>query len=229
MNEGNTTLPPFDTRQQVMFNNAPIIEAAQSEKAKADAEVARKVADAAAKAQKAKEKEEEDRLRDSWGTPRKLFDPLHAEFQFSLDVCAEHWNRKLDTYYGPGSPYALDGLAASWAGQMWWCNPPFSQIDKWLAYAWRWFSPEARAAGMMSRGGVMLLPATRTEQAEWQTLVEPYLQHEMWSTIGVMFRARFIAMATTKSKYGRVQFDPPPGLKKSSNTAGSVLLIWRPL
>jgi len=211
--------PFVDGRQIPMFDAAPIVDAAQAAKAAADAKVEEKAAEAAKKAAEAK-------IRDSWATPKALFDPLHAEFNFTLDVCAELWNRKLDRYYGPGSAI-VDAFQASWAGERWWCNPPFSEMDRWLDFAWRWFSPAARQQGLLSQLGVMLLPATRTEQEPWQKLVEPFRDKpHVWQQFGVSLETRFITMPTSKSDYGRVQFDPPPGIKKSSNTAGSVLLIW---
>lgn len=191
-------------------------------KAAADVEVEDKLALAAAKAA-------EEKARDSWGTPQALFDKLNAEFGFTLDVCAEEWNKKLPRYFGPGG-LAPDALKASWAGERWWCNPPFSELDTWSNFAWNWFSPQARAAGYASRLGVMLLPAARSEQKFWQEQVEPFRDKpSVWAQLGVSLETRYLSVPTKKGQFGRVQFDAPPGIKKSSNTTGSVLLIWKTL
>lgn len=36
---------------------------------------------------------------DSWRTPQWLFNQLHAEFDFEIDLCADHDNHKLPVYY----------------------------------------------------------------------------------------------------------------------------------
>lgn len=118
-------------------------------------------------------------------TPAEVYDPLHAEFGFTLDVAAARHNAKCKRYYalGPrspaerrqgelfptsltGDPEALgyDGLAQPWgADEVIWCNPPFSDIEPWAARA---HGAECTVA--------MLAPANRTEQPWWQRYVEPY-------------------------------------------------------
>ena len=59
-----------------------------------------------------------------------------------------------------------NGLLLPWAGRVW-CNPPWSNIGPWVEKAWgEWHSGHIEALGM-------LLPATRTDIAWWQDLVEP--------------------------------------------------------
>jgi hypothetical protein len=118
-------------------------------------------------------------------TPPDVFEPLNAEFGFTLDVAAARHNAKCARYYalGPakgfdprqlalfeqpfvGDPEALgvDGLAQTWAaGEVVWCNPPFSDIDPWV-----------RKATVSAATVVMLLPANRMEQPWWQAYIEPY-------------------------------------------------------
>ena len=57
-----------------------------------------------------------------WETPPEVFDPLNAEFRFTLDPC---------------QPGRSDGLTRSWAGETVFCNPPYrrGQIEQWLAKA----------------------------------------------------------------------------------------------
>jgi phage N-6-adenine-methyltransferase len=66
-----------------------------------------------------------------WGTPQDLFDALHAEFKFTLDVCATPELAKCKRYFTPEK----DGLAQKWTGSCW-MNPPYgSEIGDWIAKA----------------------------------------------------------------------------------------------
>lgn len=118
-------------------------------------------------------------------TPPDVFDPLNAEFAFTLDVAAARHNSKCKRYYalGPnpvfdprqltlfeepfiGDPEAeaIDGLAQTWRlGERIWCNPPYSNIEAWVV----------KASCALSTV-VMLLPSTRTEQPWWQAYIEPW-------------------------------------------------------
>lgn len=92
-------------------------------------------------------------------TPRDLFRALDARFGFTIDVAAAAHNAKLERFYTD----AHDGLSHSWAGERVWCNPPYSEVGKWIA---KGLLREATVA-------VFLLPANRTEQPWWQDLIEP--------------------------------------------------------
>lgn len=118
-------------------------------------------------------------------TPADVFDPLNAEFGFTLDVAAARHNAKCKRYYalGPSSPIerrqgqlfptslmgdpealGYDGLAQPWGDdEIVWCNPPFSDLEPWIA-----------KAHSVRCTVVMLLPANRTEQPAWQTYIEPF-------------------------------------------------------
>jgi hypothetical protein len=126
-----------------------------------------------------------DDATDDRETPPDVYDPLHAEFGFTLDVAAARHNAKCRRYYalGPSSPaerrqgqlfptsltgdpeaLGYDGLAETWGPEeVIWCNPPFSDLESWMAKA------HEDAATW-----VMLLPANRTEQPAWQRYIEPY-------------------------------------------------------
>lgn len=69
-------------------------------------------------------------LRQSAGTPPDLFDALHREYGFTVDICASDHNHKLPAYHTEGS---LDGVYR-WLGERVWCNPPYIDIPSWLAY-----------------------------------------------------------------------------------------------
>ena len=85
--------------------------------------------------------------RDDWATPPEVFDPLHAEFGFTLDAAAAYDNAKCVRFYH-------DALTVDWpANDVIWCNPPYSGgLQKHFI---------RKAAECAIRGGhvVMLLPA----------------------------------------------------------------------
>jgi phage N-6-adenine-methyltransferase len=67
----------------------------------------------------------------AWETPQWLFDALHAEFHFELDVCALPENAKCPRYFTPN----LDGLKQPWQGVCW-MNPPYGdEIARWVQKA----------------------------------------------------------------------------------------------
>jgi phage N-6-adenine-methyltransferase len=89
-----------------------------------------------------------------WETPQALFDPLHKEFQFTLDVCATPENAKCENFYH----VANDALKHEWVGTCW-MNPPYGrEIGKWVQKA-----KESATAGATV---VCLVPA-RTCSAWW--------------------------------------------------------------
>jgi hypothetical protein len=116
-------------------------------------------------------------------TPRCVFDPLDAEFGFTLDVAAARHNAKCKRYYalGPSTPLqrrqpslwgdafvgdaealGYDGLAQPWGkDEVVWCNPPFSDLEPWVA--------KADGADCTV---VLLLPNNRCEQPFWQRYIE---------------------------------------------------------
>ena len=64
----------------------------------------------------------------NWRTPSSIFDPLHAEFGFTLDGASEPGNGLLplaSTVDGP----------IDWAGHSVFCNPPWSNIKPFIEQA----------------------------------------------------------------------------------------------
>jgi phage N-6-adenine-methyltransferase len=90
-----------------------------------------------------------------WATPPEVFDPLHAEFQFTLDPCATAVNAKCARFFTE----ADDGLAQSWKGERVFMNPPYGRE----IYAWTRKAREEAASGALVVG---LLPAS-TDLAWW--------------------------------------------------------------
>jgi phage N-6-adenine-methyltransferase len=145
---------------------------------------------------------------DDRGTPPEIFDPLHEEFGFTLDVAAAPHNAKCERFY----TLQDDALHLPWEGRVW-CNPPYSNLDKWVFKA-RWEFLTAKRAEIV----VMLLPANRCEQKWWQTQIEPYRDD------------RRNAELTTRFLPGRPRFIMPGFDKVEPNQRppfGLVLAIWR--
>lgn len=68
--------------------------------------------------------------KQDWRTPRSVFDPLHAEFSFTLDAAASADNSLLERY----CCIEDDALTQSWAGERVWCNPPYGRgLGQWVA------------------------------------------------------------------------------------------------
>jgi phage N-6-adenine-methyltransferase len=99
-----------------------------------------------------------------WETPHALFDALHAEFHFTLDVCALASNAKCDHYFTPDQ----DGLMQDWGTEVCFANPPYGLIlRRWVEKAF-----ESSKAGATV---VMLLPV-RSDTVWWHTYVLPYAE-----------------------------------------------------
>lgn len=66
-----------------------------------------------------------------WETPPEVFEPLDAEFHFTLDVCATAENAKCARYFTEEE----DGLKQDWDGVCW-MNPPYGrEILGWMKKA----------------------------------------------------------------------------------------------
>jgi site-specific DNA-methyltransferase (adenine-specific) len=92
-----------------------------------------------------------------WGTPYRLFDELHREFDFTRDVCASRKNFKLTSFWDQDD----DALKQQWTGVLW-MNPLYGRgIGTWCKKAY-----ESRATATV----VGLIPA-RTDTQWWHQYV----------------------------------------------------------
>lgn len=66
---------------------------------------------------------------DEWSTPADLFKKLDEEFHFQTDPCTTKDNPLGCKYFYTKDD---DGLTREWIGPTF-INPPYSQIDKWVA------------------------------------------------------------------------------------------------
>lgn len=147
------------------------------------------------------------KLKDpSWRTPDALWEQLHSEYRFDLDVAASVDNTKRSWFFD-GSD-GRDGLTAAWRTAddhpaRVWCNPPYNpkgSIERWLQKG-----VEEAARGTFS---VFLIPMA-SSVGWFNDLVIPYAE---WHT----FR-------------GRIQFvDPVPGHERTSPKQDNLLVIYDP-
>jgi site-specific DNA-methyltransferase (adenine-specific) len=92
---------------------------------------------------------------DNWATPQSVFEPLNAEFAFTLDPCCHVHTAKCAKYFTAKD----DGLRMSWHGEKVFMNPPYGKsISLWMKKAYE----EAQAGATV----VCLVPA-RTDTKWW--------------------------------------------------------------
>lgn len=95
-----------------------------------------------------------------WGTPASIFDPLHAEFSFTVDAAASAENAKLPTFWSREN----DALTRAWYGTIW-CNPPFARAEE--------FVRKAEFEARIGRAIVVMLIPVRSHTAWWHDVVIP--------------------------------------------------------
>jgi phage N-6-adenine-methyltransferase len=139
-------------------------------------------------------------IRDCWSTPRPLATRLVDLFDVQIDLCADETNAVVPDFLSAED----NALIVPWASLfesytgVGWCNPPYSDITPWVKKA-----RYERTRGFTT---VMLVPDTTSSP---------------WFRLAVRSAGLFFFD-------GRIQFDPPPGIKKSSNDRGSVLFVFSP-
>lgn len=100
---------------------------------------------------------------DEWTTPKELFESLNNEFIFTLDPCSTEENHLCERYYTKEQ----DGLSKKWGGAVF-CNPPYSQIAKWVKKAYE--------EALQGTTVVLLVPA-RTDTRWFHEYI--YNKHEI--------------------------------------------------
>lgn len=90
-----------------------------------------------------------------WATPPEVYDPLHAEFNFTLDPCATPETAKCAKFFTETE----NGLEQSWAGHRVFMNPPYGRE----VYPWTRKARLEQAQGVLVVG---LLPAS-TDLSWW--------------------------------------------------------------
>ena len=156
---------------------------------------------------KARNHPQQTRLRrgnpvaDDRRTPLELWAQWNVKYgPFTMDVAASPQNMLCDLYYTIES----DGLHCMWYGRVW-CNPPYSEVGKWVTKAWR----ELERCEVIC----MLVPANRCEQKWWQTMIEPYRDR------GGVLSVQFLP--------GRLRFGLPITDPRGDRPPfGCALLVW---
>ena len=89
--------------------------------------------------------------KQDWTTPDDLFDPINAEFKFTLDAAADATNKRAEKFFCA----ADDGLRQDWGTHTVWLNPPYGEragkLSDWIK--------KALAASRLGATVVMLIPA----------------------------------------------------------------------
>lgn len=143
-----------------------------------------------------------------WRTPPEVFQPLHREFRFGLDVAAVSDSALIPHWLGPDhpSPVRRDAFEADWTaarghGPAAWMNPPYGRgMGRWMVLAARW--------GRVMPVVVLIL--ARTDLPWWDEVV-----------MATAAEIRFVR--------GRVRFlDGVTGERAGGAPAPSVVLVWRP-
>lgn len=140
----------------------------------------------------------------------EFFDPLHAIHRFTVDAAASDDAHVLPRYW----TREMDGLIMPWFRERVWCNPPYSNIERWVGKAWEEVQDGCALV-------VMLLPANRCEQGWWQRHVEPFRD---------CVEPKRGAHLTTRFLSGRMRFKHPVDWarppKGDRPPFGCVLLTW---
>lgn len=93
--------------------------------------------------------------RMDWATPWDVFDKYDGEFHFTLDVCADFSNAKVERFFHRDE----NGLTKDWGTHVCWMNPPYGrEIGKWMQ--------KAHDASLKGATVVCLVPS-RTDTRWW--------------------------------------------------------------
>ena len=70
--------------------------------------------------------------KQEYKTPKKLFNKLNKEFNFTIDVCADTYNKKVENFYSEKD----NALIKDWNGVCW-MNPPYKDLKIWVKKAYK--------------------------------------------------------------------------------------------
>lgn len=92
---------------------------------------------------------------DEWTTPQDFFDIINKCYKFTLDAAATESNTKCPKFL-------TNGLLDKWKyEERIWCNPPYSNISKWV-----------QKASESSAPSILLIPS-RTDTKYWHEYIFP--------------------------------------------------------
>lgn len=144
--------------------------------------------------------------KDHWETPRLVFDEIAAAVGgFDLDVAASDTNNVCDRYFTA----EINALTQTWTtAKKWWCNPPFSLKELFLAKA-----VEELAQG---HEGMMLLPSS--QEAAW---FRRYITHPRRPRVTWPGRIQFLLDGKRQ-----MRLDKDGRSVMSGNVGGSVIVAF---
>ncbi len=84
-------------------------------------------------------------------TPKWVFEAIQTELgiEFTLDAAADDLNAMCEWRYTKDR----SGLANAWSSGWSWCNPPFSEFTKWIAWAWTEWAKHGRSSVLLGPAG----------------------------------------------------------------------------
>jgi phage N-6-adenine-methyltransferase len=157
-----------------------------------------------------------DGINDMWQTPPEIWNSLHEEFAFIVDLAADEQNH-LTREWCSGPCKAPDechcGTCAWIVNAAIWCNPPYSELPKM-----RWTRQFYRLSMPPYMNTVVALLPVSTSTAWWKEMTEQ--AHEL------RFLDRRIAFVCGKCKkaHSKTCEDPRP----PAPTGGNAIAIYRP-
>jgi len=95
--------------------------------------------------------------RDTWETPKWLFDKLNKQYKFDLDCCATKENRKVNDFTNNFLKFRATSLF-----KCVWMNPPFSKATEMFI---NFFN--------MMKSGVAIYRCDNLETKIWQKIIFP--------------------------------------------------------
>ncbi len=164
--------------------------------------------------------------RSDWRTPPELYDPLHKDFGFQLDVAADDDNALCDEYLTE----AEDGLTADWSTVVGACfmNPPYCRADStvdppidgialtpWIEKAW--------AESIKGATVVGVLPFS--PQTMW---FRAYVYGHEPRVGGVLVEGFHAAMEVRQLPYRVCFVDPDTGEAGNNANSNTCIVIWKP-
>lgn len=143
-----------------------------------------------------------DSLRQCWQTPDDFWNVVDEEFNFDIDVAATDHNTRCVNYITP----EMNAFRLEWWDNAFgplrsaWCNPGFTNMEPWIDEA---IKQTAATPGVVACVLGLVAPSTKWWLKASVTAVEIRLLSP------------------------RIQFTPPPGIKRSSNARENALFVFR--
>lgn len=148
--------------------------------------------------------------RDGWRTPKKLFDTLHSQYNFSFDCCASSENAKCGKYSTNFEQVVfIDGKA--------WMNPPFSKAKAMFYHFFK-----------VVKHGVAIYRCDNLETDRWQDAILPFCDWVFIPRGRVEYEGQDAPGARFPSALIGIGVEPPKGIDgyimTAANTAWSGLV-----